>query len=405
MIPILARKNRGLVYLLRDDFNDTRASGSVNGTPSTPGPGTRLVTDTAGTKVSVGASVISISGSNTLTGDPGYAFSTTIARLAGTVLVCSLPSYNATAQAWIGINSNGNIHLNTMLGMYCGVGQLYARNHGVSIAVGSLTSGQAYKTAIVLRASGLFAFTKGGTQYTSWTLNWVETSGTSSPLYVGMSNYATGQVQTYDFIRFPISLWLPIPLASDSFNRANGVLGNTDGSGHAEANGGNGLAWTDKIGTWAISTNNATCSATSGSIGATTVYLGTGDAIISAELTRSAGNVGLILRYTDSSNYAYAYHDGTNVTMRQLVAGVDSAVVTAAAGTYVAGSAIIATVSGAAVRLYYNNVLIGTGTLNSALTATSFGMYTTDTGNSIDNFIAWARGTGGEYAILDKFIK
>lgn len=29
-------------YLLRDDFTDTRAAGSVNGTPATPGPGTRV---------------------------------------------------------------------------------------------------------------------------------------------------------------------------------------------------------------------------------------------------------------------------------------------------------------------------------------------------------------------------
>ena len=41
-------KRSGLVYDLRDDFTDTLAAGSVNGTPATPGPGTRAVTDTDG---------------------------------------------------------------------------------------------------------------------------------------------------------------------------------------------------------------------------------------------------------------------------------------------------------------------------------------------------------------------
>jgi len=34
-------------YLLRDNFDDVLAAGSVNGTPARPGPGTRTVTDTA----------------------------------------------------------------------------------------------------------------------------------------------------------------------------------------------------------------------------------------------------------------------------------------------------------------------------------------------------------------------
>ena len=39
-------------YLLRDDFTDTVAAGSVNGMAATPGPGTRIVKD-SDTKISV----------------------------------------------------------------------------------------------------------------------------------------------------------------------------------------------------------------------------------------------------------------------------------------------------------------------------------------------------------------
>ena len=37
-----------ITWLLRDEFTDTRAAGAVNGTPATPGPGTRTVVDTDG---------------------------------------------------------------------------------------------------------------------------------------------------------------------------------------------------------------------------------------------------------------------------------------------------------------------------------------------------------------------
>ncbi|MBM3136394.1 MAG: hypothetical protein FJZ89_14160, partial [Chloroflexi bacterium] len=48
-------------YLLRDNFDDVLAAGSVNGTYAVPGPGTRTVTD-AESKLSLSGGVLSISG-------------------------------------------------------------------------------------------------------------------------------------------------------------------------------------------------------------------------------------------------------------------------------------------------------------------------------------------------------
>mgnify|MGYP000211933023 CR=1 FL=1 len=57
-------------------------------------------------------------------------------------------------------------------------------------------------------------------------------------------------------------------------------------------------------------------------------------------------------------------------------------------------------------RLYYNNVMIGTEqTISDSglASGTKQGLYTSDTGNTFDDFRVFARGTGGEYSALDSF--
>jgi hypothetical protein len=58
---------------------------------------------------------------------------------------------------------------------------------------------------------------------------------------------------------------------------------------------------------------------------------------------------------------------------------------------------------GTAARLFYNNALVGSGSVNAALTGTRAGLYTTDTGNTIDNFVVYAAGTSSEYGFLSSF--
>jgi hypothetical protein len=61
--------------------------------------------------------------------------------------------------------------------------------------------------------------------------------------------------------------------------------------------------------------------------------------------------------------------------------------------------------SGSAFRVYYNNAAVGTEqTISDAAlqSGTAHGLYTTDTGNTFDDFTVYARGTDGEYdTILD----
>lgn len=76
---------------------------------------------------------------------------------------------------------------------------------------------------------------------------------------------------------------------------------------------------------------------------------------------------------------------------------------TTAASEYSAGANLVAMCDGTEFRLWYNDTHIGTGTDPALPAGTRAGLYTTDTGNGVDNFSAWARGTEGQYAPLVRY--
>ena len=133
--------------------------------------------------------------------------------------------------------------------------------------------------------------------------------------------------------------------------------------------------------------------------------LSTADIIASVKVTRAGGDAGLILRYTDSNNHITCHHNGTNVVLLKKAAGVATTVQSTAA-TYVAGAELRVVADGTAFRVYYNNALVGSAqTISDAeiQSATNVGLYTTNTGNSFDDFTVYARGSGGQHAALDAF--
>jgi hypothetical protein len=58
---------------------------------------------------------------------------------------------------------------------------------------------------------------------------------------------------------------------------------------------------------------------------------------------------------------------------------------------------------GTTYRLYYNNALVGTATISDAsiINNTRHGLFNTGVMYTLDNFTLYARGTGGEYTVLD----
>lgn len=251
-----------------------------------------------------------------------------------------------------------------------------------------------YWIAIVLHTTGVYYFIRGG-KWGHWNLLHMERAGTTTPLYASWLHATlTPAMRMSDFL-IPDILWYPEPQVSDSFTRADGALGTSN-----SYEGGTNTAWADVSGTAVVASNVAAFSALGGGVGIATIEAGIENVTLVASLTRSAGNVGVIARYADSSNYIRAYHDGTNVIVAKVVAGSPTTLITKAIA-YSAGADLILHLAYGEVSGTYNNVHLSTTpaafTDAAILTPTKVGIYSTDTGNTVDNFVALPRGAEGEY--------
>ena len=69
---------------------------------------------------------------------------------------------------------------------------------------------------------------------------------------------------------------------------------------------------------------------------------------------------------------------------------------------------VMVAMDGTAARLYYNKSLVGAQqTISDAglQTGQAHGLYSTDILATLDGFVVWARGTGGEYgSVLNNYI-
>lgn len=379
-------------FLLRDEFWDVRAAGSVDATPATPGPGTRAVTDT-NSKISVGSGVLDFATGEAV-GDGIWWDQQT--RAAGLVGIAKLTHTSGI----IDLNFDVDTTSPSFEGFLISANDLYSKFAGVNIKTGTVSYGTAYMYATVLRTNGIYTFIKGGA-YTTWTLLLSSTTGTDN-LYPSITTRSGTSVFTADFLRVPIETWLPTPLAYDTFTRANGAIGNSeiigpDGQSVVQR------GWSAKLGTWNISSNTALCSVLSGGEGIVTVPSGNSNVFVGANLTRSAGNLGLVIRWLDANNYIYTLHNGTNVQLIKVVAGTPTTLIDTAV-TYSAGAKMRAHMMGTACRIYYNNALVGSQqTISDASLqdGANHGLYTTNTGNTFDNFEAFPANTTYD-AFLDK---
>jgi len=384
-------------YLLDDEFSDTLAAGAVNGTPATPGPGLRAVTDTTN-KLSVAGGNLAITG-GVAWGDPAYGL-TAIAREAGRIGLFKLTLAGVLSHLHIGFKSiYTSVILNEAVLYFSngGILYIYISGGGTTVTPGVYTA-TTYQVAVVLRGTGAHFFIKGGA-FANWSLLYSSIYNNTASLSPAITNHSHAPL--FDYVRVPAQTWWPTPIASDSFNRGNGVLGNTDGLAVEEI-GGSGLPWTDNVGTWAILGNKVAASALVGGVAIATVESGKTDGLVTGTLTRSAGTLGIVLRYVDSDNFMRAEHDGTNCRLITRIAGVEATAITAIVAI---GAGVIHVISqGTSHALYLNNAQVGVTTVVAGLTTgTRIGLHTTDTGNSFDNLYDFARGTSGEYTILNSF--
>lgn len=388
------------VYRLLDTFTTDRAAGAVHGTAAEPGPGTRYIVD-SGSKLSLsGGAVVWASGVGD--GDPTLSWSTPLTRIPGRILRVNLTL--TTNRVYVGWWAT----LGTLSTRKCVIDYLVGNVRIVPqqsvTAINSETFGAGtYTLTVILRRQGAVYLVKGGS-FTNNQILYIDSVDSTETLYPMIATIGTTTNVSIADASVLDDEWLPTPLASDGFSAA----GTTDGLGHREGieatagSGGSGLAWTAQVGTWTITSGRALASALSGGVAFYTVPAGVANVVARCKLWRSAGSVGMVLRWTDASNHVLAYYDGTNFKLDQVVAGVVTNRISSTT-TYADGNELmIVFAATATARLYYNNIYIGvTTSINAGLTGTACGLYTTSTANAIDDFVVIARGTGTEHAALD----
>jgi hypothetical protein len=230
-------------YLMRDEFVTDRAAGAVNGTLSEYSGHTRTVTDTK-SKLSITGGALTFSGGKAAPsdGDPAFWVDLAITRAVGKTLMTGLTVTDVTSVTEFGWDTGkaGAVSENA-LRITADTLKVYdSGSAGPTVYVPA--DATAYSLAISLRATGAWYFAKIGT---TWKLLWISATGNTASLYAGISNYSAASA--YTRLASPSTLYAPSPLLSDSFNRADGPIGSSDGAGHAESTGlgagGSGLAW------------------------------------------------------------------------------------------------------------------------------------------------------------------
>lgn len=389
-------------YLLDDEFTDTLAAGAISGTKATDGINVRSGVDTTNLRtIANGVLAIESDTGSLPWGNPSHRYPV-FTRKPGRLLIQEVTPLDNARYFAVGFDKSGTsgAEMNGN-GWYFSASSLYTIDAGAT-STRTAVNYPLYSNllAVQLRAAGAFYFRK---LYATDAHIFLESvSGVNAEANLHPSYTSDSGVFTSDFIRM-LDVFLPAPLLSDGFG---GTFGASDGLGHAEgiANstgaGGAGRTWEASVGVWANVAGTLTPQSLTGGVAIATCSVSSKNVLYGVSVTRTAGVAGVIVRYRDASNFVYAVHDGTNVTLRKVLAGVDSQVLAPTASTYGAGKRLEILCSGTRFAVRYGGSLVGAEqTINDASlqTGTGVGIYTTDTGNTFDNATAYAHGDAGEY--------
>jgi len=424
-------------YQLYDAFLGTLAAGAVNGTLATPPRtvkavgATRTVTDTEG-KLSVAGGVLTFAGgkASPAWGDPGIWYGAQ-ARMAGRMLLVTLTIVDVTFSLEFGFDVNTAGALTSSVLRIGGDTIKPYPTGAAGPTVFVPVDATAYQIAVALRTAGAYYWLRGGIA-TNWLLLWHELTAADATMYPAISN--NNAAFTADNIRVPDRLYIPTPLAYDTFTRADDSLGSSEAVG-PDGQSVPQLAWTGS--TWAISSGKAVNTPTMGAelnsgtltvgawyvITATEVdYFYTGSAIgqtfrataataldannkvkaltlatlfathaytttnILADITLAAyttgPEAGMVLRLDSAAspaNFIIAYQDSGNVKIDECVAGVYTNLGTYASA-YASGDSLRVSLDGNAWRLYKITSAGVATLLGSGTTAVTTGSLTTPTG-------------------------
>lgn len=344
---------RRLRYLLRDEFSDTRAAGSVNGTPATPGPGTRAVVD-VGLHLSVGSGILSIDGGESANGQPALYYGA-ITRAAGRAVIAQCTPTGTTTIRWpIGWGrAQSGVQGEHALRMGSGGSLQPVDNAGTGPVVGIYEAATPYLLALVLRSTGVFYLIQGGA-FTQWTLLWLHGAANAATLYPGSADY--NGAYTHDFFRVA-----------------------------------------DLGGPW-LSDHGIATQRLAGARGAGDTFAHEADALIEFTVATvpTAGQIEARFRAQDTTNYWQVTVDSAGTLgLDEVVAGTPTQRGTAAS-VIVAGDRIVIMAAGATIQVYEANSLhITYGSATNFATETSGKLEMLGTGGAVADLVSWPRVMSG----------
>lgn len=241
----------GVAYLLRDTFSADLAAGSVNGTLADTGQARTVVDTNSKLLISGGQAVFATGGAGN--GDPGLWYPA-VTTVSGTILICSMTPGDSSDGGAFGWDTNQSGLIQNALRFASAALQFIVG--GTPVSVGAFTVSVAYKLILVQRPNGgYWGFAKGGSQYPTLKMVWLNTTGAAGSLFPGAGN--AGNAFNADDIRIPQDItYIPQSLAYDTFTRADGALGSTETTG-PDSQSLTAIAWQFNTSIWAIASGQA----------------------------------------------------------------------------------------------------------------------------------------------------
>lgn len=261
---------RGITILLRDEFLTDVAAPLPSVRNSEPGPGQLKKSADSSNRVSIASGKLDWEGTAVSNFDnPGYAFTDNAGngfpRAVGRVARVELEIKTSTSRPLVvGLSKSATVAVaNTVLGLYFEAGAA-ARAFNASISGPTLFTWTVgvYTLWFVEFSAGGAILGKGGAIGSAIKLLWIDRNGTDAMLYpvghgVSQMDWELDRVVLAD-------RYMPVPLAYDTFSRANGALGSSEATG-PDGQALSTLAWQFTSGIWTVSSNAAIATQSSGS--------------------------------------------------------------------------------------------------------------------------------------------
>lgn len=186
-------------WLIRDEFTDTRAAGSVNGTAATPGPGTRAVTDTGNLVAINGQLEITAGGTYN---DPILNYGAVTKAVGLAVGSTILQSDTLGLLADVGFDDNASGDLREHRFFFNTDGTISARDGSrfsltYNTVIGAYAVNTLYSLAVIMLETQVVWIIKGGA-YTGWTMLHKATRSAGAPttLYPAINTYNRDAIAT-----------------------------------------------------------------------------------------------------------------------------------------------------------------------------------------------------------------